>query len=54
MTVLAKKLNVRRTDSWLQKKALELQNRADMGIFSMKNKGTAWAPYHHVQDTIML
>ncbi len=30
------KLNVHRTNSWLQKRALKLQNRAEMGIFSMK------------------
>ncbi len=30
------KLNVHRTDSRLQKRALKLQNRAEMGIFSMK------------------
>ena len=29
-------LNACRTDIWLQKRALNLQNRAEMGIFSMK------------------
>ena len=31
-------LNAGRTDIWLQKRALNLQNRAEMGIFSMKKR----------------